>query len=106
MGYLAAVCGPHIPARDYFHHKHFNAWHPFCSAWRQAENQFFQLIGANHLKRWDAKPLILLLKALGKQSCRAGPPVIATSGDASGDGTSVSCVPHGAGKSKLTEVFL
>ena len=60
---------------------------------------------ANHLKRWDAKPLILLNKKVGTQSCRAGPPVIATSSDASGDGTSVSCVPHGAGKSKLTEVF-
>jgi hypothetical protein len=60
---------------------------------------------ANHLKRWDAKPLILLLKAAGKQSCRAGHSNIALSGDGGGGGTSVSRVPHRAGKSKLTEVL-
>ena len=60
---------------------------------------------ANHLKRWDAKPLILLNKIVGKQSCRAGPFVIAISGDAIGDGTFVSCVPHRAGKIRLTEVL-
>ena len=60
---------------------------------------------ANHLKRWDAKPLILLNKIVGKQSCRAGHSDIALSGDVDGNGTSVSCFPHGAGKSKLTEVL-
>ncbi len=60
---------------------------------------------ANHLKRWDAKPLILLNKIVGKQSCRAGHSVIVLSGDVGGNGTSVSRVPHGAGKIRLTEVL-
>jgi hypothetical protein len=60
---------------------------------------------ANHLKRWDAKPLILLQKAVGKQSCRAGHSVIAISGDVGGNGTSVSRVPHVAEKIRLTEVL-
>jgi len=44
-------------------------------------------------------------KIVGKQSCRAGHSFVALSGDGGGNGTSVSCFPHGAGKSKLTEVL-